>query len=256
MKKSRWHSCNVSWWRRSAASLAIRCPQRRVRAQPRTDQLRRRTVAGPHHQQRLARAVAAQIQRRLAAAGKCFPARLQIPAQRQRRNALDGRVAARKTLAHPGHANRLEHPRAGPHAEPTLQTVIVMIVARNVVEEFLGQLGRAGVSGGPPGIAVARPIAGHADRRGGAWIYPAESRRRKNRRWLPGGMAACCRIWRWLRCRSANAAEGLKEQLLQMAWAGEMEGWLTSPPQWHLVADARPPPMGAVLRAGLEQPWR
>src|SRR5262249_57228557 len=26
------------------------------------------------------------------------------------------------------------------HAEPTLQTVIVMIVARNVVEEFLGQL--------------------------------------------------------------------------------------------------------------------
>ena len=29
----------------------------------------------------------------------------------------------------------------------------------------------------------------------------------------------------------------LKEQMTQMAWAGELEGWLTSPPRWHLVAD-------------------
>ena len=40
-----------------------------------------------------------------------------------------------------------------------------------------------------------------------------------------------------------------------MAWAGELEGWLTTPPVWHLVADA---PAAAewepALRAGLEQP--
>src|SRR5207247_3098550 len=30
----------------------------------------------------------------------------------------------------------------------------------------------------------------------------------------------------------------LLEQLGQMAWNGELEGWLTTPPQWHLVADA------------------
>jgi len=39
-----------------------------------------------------------------------------------------------------------------------------------------------------------------------------------------------------------------------MAWAGELEGWLTSPPSWHLVAD----PVTAkewepALREGLEQ---
>jgi hypothetical protein len=53
----------------------------------------------------------------------------------------------------------------------------------------------------------------------------------------------------------ANRPESLKEQLLQMAWAGELEGWLTAPPVWHLVADA---PTAAewepALRAGLEQP--
>ena len=53
----------------------------------------------------------------------------------------------------------------------------------------------------------------------------------------------------------ANRPESLKEQLLQMAWAGELEGWLTEPPIWHLVADA---PIAAewepALRAGLEQP--
>ena len=40
-----------------------------------------------------------------------------------------------------------------------------------------------------------------------------------------------------------------------MAWAGELEGWLTTPPTWHLVADA---PTAAewepALRTGLEQP--
>ena len=42
---------------------------------------------------------------------------------------------------------------------------------------------------------------------------------------------------------------------MQMAWAGEMEGWLTSPPDWHLVADAMlAAQWEPVLRAGLEQP--
>jgi hypothetical protein len=29
---------------------------------------------------------------------------------------------------------------------------------------------------------------------------------------------------------------GLRDQLMQMAWAGEIEGWLTRPPSWHLYA--------------------
>jgi hypothetical protein len=29
----------------------------------------------------------------------------------------------------------------------------------------------------------------------------------------------------------------LRQQISQIAWAGELEGWLTSPPRWHLVAE-------------------
>jgi hypothetical protein len=54
---------------------------------------------------------------------------------------------------------------------------------------------------------------------------------------------------------AANRAASVKEQLLQMAWAGELEGWLSGPPAWHLVADG---PTAAewepALREGLEQP--
>jgi hypothetical protein len=56
---------------------------------------------------------------------------------------------------------------------------------------------------------------------------------------------------------SGDRARSLKEQLVQLCWAGEMEGWLTEPPKWHLVAD----PVNAaewenLLRAALDEPVR
>ena len=42
---------------------------------------------------------------------------------------------------------------------------------------------------------------------------------------------------------------------MQMAWAGELDGWLTTPPVWHLVADAAvAAEWEPALRTGLEQP--
>jgi hypothetical protein len=51
-----------------------------------------------------------------------------------------------------------------------------------------------------------------------------------------------------------EGAKELKDQLAHIIWAGELEGWLTSPPSWHLVAD----PVNAtewetVLRAALNE---
>jgi len=36
---------------------------------------------------------------------------------------------------------------------------------------------------------------------------------------------------------TSDRAAVLREQLLHMAWAGDIEGWLTSAPAWHLVAN-------------------
>ncbi len=54
---------------------------------------------------------------------------------------------------------------------------------------------------------------------------------------------------------AGDRAAELKYQLGLLAMAGEVEGWLTAQPQWHLVAD----PVNAteweqLLRAGLNEP--
>ncbi len=139
-------------------------------------------------------------------------------------------------------------------AKSSLQTVIVSIVARNAVEEFLGQLEGQGYLADRLELPLldqlqATPITGD-----GAWVYPEASASRKMAlvAWWYGGVLQNLDLVTW---HPANPSAGLREQLLQMAWAGELEGWLTSPPVWHLVADA---PEAAewepALRQGLEQP--
>ena len=141
-----------------------------------------------------------------------------------------------------------------PQAEGNLQTVIVMIVSRNEVEEFLGQLEGQGYLADRLELPLLDQLQATTITQSGAWIYPE----------APGGRNAALVAWWYggvlqnldlITLPAANRPESLKEQLLQMAWAGELEGWLTAPPAWHLVADA---PTAAewepALRTGLEQP--
>jgi hypothetical protein len=141
-----------------------------------------------------------------------------------------------------------------PHAEGNLQTVIVLIVSRNEVEEFLGQLEGQGFLADRLELPLLDQLQATTIARDGAWIYPE----------APGGRNAALVAWWYGRVLqnldlislpATNRPESLKEQLMQMAWAGEMEGWLTAPPTWHLVADA---PGAAewepALRSGLDQP--
>ena len=141
-----------------------------------------------------------------------------------------------------------------PHAEGNLQTVIVMMVSRNEVEEFLGQLEGQGYLADRLELPQLDQLQATTITQNGAWIYPE----------APGGRNAALVAWWYggvlqnldlITLPPANRPESLKEQLLQMAWAGELEGWLTAPPTWHLVAD---PPTAAewepALRSGLEQP--
>jgi hypothetical protein len=122
------------------------------------------------------------------------------------------------------------------HVE-NLQTIIITIVARDIVERYLGELEGKGFLADRLELPMvdqlqATPITGD-----GAWVYPGAD---------PGKFSALIAWWyggvlRNLALLHVPAAENrgelFKEQITQMAWAGELEGWLSAAPHWHLVAD-------------------
>ena len=147
-----------------------------------------------------------------------------------------------------------------------LQTVVVVIAERSGVEEFLGKLESRGYLADRLEVpmldqleatpatedGLSRPSEAAAE----AWIYPVV---------LAGQSAALVAWWCGGTLRNlsfvvlppaGDRAKNLKAQLAQLAWAGELEGWLTTPPdRWHLVAD----PVSAAewekaLREGLSEP--
>ena len=140
-----------------------------------------------------------------------------------------------------------------PHAEDNLQTVIVMVVARNIVEEFLGRLESQGYLADRLELPILEQLHTTAITEDGARIYPdaAGAKNTALVAWWYGGVLQNLDL---LTLPAANRPAILKEQLLQMAWAGELEGWLTSPPEWHLVADVAASEWEPALREGLEQP--
>ena len=147
-----------------------------------------------------------------------------------------------------------------------LQTVVVVIAERSVVEEFLGKLEGRGYLADRLEVPMldqleATPatedgLSRQSEAAADVWIYPVA---------LAGQSAALVAWWCGGALRNLSfvvvppgdgRAKNLKAQLAQLAWAGELEGWLTLPPgNWHLVAD----PVNAAewenaLREGLNEP--
>jgi hypothetical protein len=141
-----------------------------------------------------------------------------------------------------------------PQAKGNLQTVVVMIVARSVVEEFLGKLENQGFLADRLDLPTLDQLQATAINEDGAWIYPepGSGSQRALVAWWYGGVLQTLDL---LTLPPANRPASLKEQLLQMAWSGELDNWLTAPPSWHLVADeAAAKEWEPALRAGLDQP--
>ncbi len=124
-----------------------------------------------------------------------------------------------------------------PHATGELQTVIVMMVARNHVEEYLGQLDAQGYAADRLEIPLLDQLLGLKVDDDGVWAFPG----------VGGNPNACLEAW-WYGGvlqyvgvlhlpEGPNRAAALQEQLAQTAWAGESEGWITSDPKFKLVAE-------------------
>jgi hypothetical protein len=140
-----------------------------------------------------------------------------------------------------------------PHTGGEMQTIVVIIVARNVVEEFLGQLEGQGYLADRLELPVLDQLSATTINDDGAWIYPEVlgSPNAALVAWWYGGVLQNLDFV----TLGSNRPEAVQEQLNQMAWAGEMEGWLKSPPHWHLVSSG-PAASGweTALRTGLDQP--
>jgi len=141
-----------------------------------------------------------------------------------------------------------------------LQTIVVVIAARSLVEEFLGKLERDGYQADRLEVPMLDQLEAISATEDGAWIFPQS---------IGGQNAALVAWWYGGALRSLSfvtlAATGsgtaelraaeLKDQLAHIVWSGELEGWLTAPPKWHLVADAvNAAEWETILRTGLNEP--
>jgi hypothetical protein len=143
-----------------------------------------------------------------------------------------------------------------PAADGDLQSVVVVIAGRAAVEEFLGKLEKDGYLADRLEAPMLDQLEAAPATADGAWIYAGT--RGKDAALVAwrskGALRNLCLI---VLPPEGDRAKSLKDQLAQLCWAGEMEGWLTEPPQWHLVAD----PVNAVeweqlLREALNEPVR
>jgi hypothetical protein len=146
--------------------------------------------------------------------------------------------------------------RDEPAATGDLQNVVVVIAGRAAVEEFLGKLEKDGYLADRLEAPMLDQLEATSATEDGAWIYAGTR-----------GKDAALVAWRsrgalrnlclMVLPPEGDRAKSLKGQLAELCWAGEMEGWLTEPPKWHLVAD----PVNAaewenLLREALDEPVR
>lgn len=142
-----------------------------------------------------------------------------------------------------------------PHPTGTQQTVILTVAARDAVEEFLGQLEGQGYLADRLEVPALDQLLATEATTDGAWVYPEA---------LGGADSALVAWWYGGVLRSLdllhlpptpNSSAELGEQLSQMAWSGEVDGWLTSRPRWHLVVPPGVTPIWEMaLRGALNEP--
>ena len=118
----------------------------------------------------------------------------------------------------------------------TLRTVIVIIAGRAAVEEYLGQLEGNGFLADRLEAPGLDQLLALNIREEGVWIVIGAPGEPALAAWWYGGTVQ--NITFLPLSAGLDRDQQLKTQIEQIAWAGELEGWLPGPPKIHLVATA------------------
>jgi len=119
-----------------------------------------------------------------------------------------------------------------------LQSVVVVILPRVMVETCLGSLEKEGYQPDRLELPLLDQLLATPFQEDGVWIYEdkADAGRFLSVWWSNG-------LLQHLSLHSLGSAADpggrLVEQLTQIAWTGELDGWLAGTPKWHFVADPR-----------------
>lgn len=124
-----------------------------------------------------------------------------------------------------------------------LQTIIVVIAARDAVEAFLGKLETSGYLADRLEVPCLHQLLATEITSDGVWVYPtvASSQDLCMLAWWYGGVLQQLQLIHLPPGENRTAL--VVEQLTKTAWAGEVEGWLTSAARCHLVAEAATAPL-------------
>ncbi|MCX7723285.1 MAG: hypothetical protein N2379_09555 [Verrucomicrobiae bacterium] len=117
-----------------------------------------------------------------------------------------------------------------------LQPVVVVIAARDKVEEYLGKLEAQGFLADRLELAALDQLLNFAPDSDGVWVFPETAPGPSGAlvAWWIGG--ALQHIGLILAPPGRDMAAAVRDQIYQMAWGGELEGWLKGLPPVHLVA--------------------
>jgi len=124
------------------------------------------------------------------------------------------------------------------HADGQQQTALVTIAARSAVEEFLNTEFAAGFTADQLDLPLVRWWSGLKPTEDGLWLLFESTGDRWVclAGWYIGG------VWRDVTLLHLPAGEAASEALItqlgHLAWAGEMDGWLTAIPEVRLGAEA------------------
>ena len=135
-----------------------------------------------------------------------------------------------------------------------LQTAIVIVVNRHVVEEFLGKLEGESYLADRLEVPFIDQLLATKVEGDGVFVYPG----------IGSDVTNCLVAWWYVGVLHSlsllhlspteERGQFLRDQIAQMAWAGELEGWITSPPRRFLVANSEMTvAWQPLLQEGLEQ---